>query len=66
YFIKEESKLMTQEREIKPDGKDENHTLMAKFKDRWQNLKEFILLRKKTANWIIEFHSYKIPTKLSN
>ena len=52
YFIKEESKLMTQEREIKPDGKDENHTLMAKFKDRWQNLKEFEFQRKKTANWI--------------
>ena len=39
YFIKEESKLITQEREIKPDGKDENHTQMAKFKGRWQNLK---------------------------
>lgn len=30
---------MTQEREIKPDGKDENYTQMAKTKDRWQNLK---------------------------
>lgn len=30
---------MTQERDIIPDGKDENHTQMAKFKDRWQNLK---------------------------
>ena len=30
---------MTHEREIKPDGKDENYTLMAKIKDRWQNLK---------------------------
>ena len=30
---------MTQERDIRPDGKDENHTLMAKTKDRWQNLK---------------------------
>ena len=40
---------MTQEREIKPDGKDENHTRMAKFKDRWQNLKEFEFQRKKTA-----------------
>ena len=39
YFTKEESKLVTQEREIKPDGKDENHTLMAKTKGRWQNLK---------------------------
>ena len=43
YFIKEESKLITQEREIIPDGKDENYTLIAKTKDRWQNLKEFIL-----------------------
>jgi len=39
YFTKEISKLITQEREIKPDGKDENHTQMAKFKGRWQNLK---------------------------
>ena len=39
YFTKEESKLVTLEREIKPDGKDENHTLMAKTKGRWQNLK---------------------------
>ena len=30
---------MTQEREKRPDGKDENYTLMAKFKDRRQNLK---------------------------
>ena len=30
---------MTQERDIKPDGKDENHTQMAKTKGRWQNLK---------------------------
>ena len=43
---------MTQEREIKPDGKDENHTRMAKFKDRWQNLNGFILLRKNTADWL--------------
>ena len=40
---------MTQEREIKPDGKDENHTLMAKTKGRWQKLKEFEFQRKKTA-----------------
>mgnify|MGYP007037723913 CR=1 FL=1 len=40
---------MTQEREIKPDGKDENHTQMANFKDRWQNLKVFVFQRKKTA-----------------
>ena len=57
YFTKEIGRLMTQEREKRPDGKDENHTIMANFKDRWQNLKEFILVRKKTANWIIEFHS---------
>lgn len=30
---------MTQIRDIKPDGKDENHTQMAKVKGRWQNLK---------------------------
>ena len=52
YFTKEIGRLMTQERDIEPDGKDENHTLMAKTKGRWQNLKEFILLRKKTANWL--------------
>ena len=40
---------MTQEREIRPDGKDENYTLMAKTKGRWQNLKEFKFQRKKTA-----------------
>ena len=49
YFIKEESKLMTQEREIKQAGMDENHTLMAKTKGRWQNLKKFEFQRKKTA-----------------
>ena len=49
YFIKEESKLMTQEREIKQAGMDENHTLMAKTKGRWQNLKVFESQRKKTA-----------------
>ena len=43
YFTKEESKLVTLEREIKPAKMDDNHTLMAKTKDRWQNLKEFIL-----------------------
>ena len=43
---------MTQEREKRPDGKDENHTLMAKVKGRWQNLKVFVFQRKKTANWI--------------
>ena len=40
---------MTQEREIIPDGKDENYMLMANFKDRWQNLKVFEFQRKKTA-----------------
>ena len=30
---------MTLEREKRPYGKDENHTRMANFKDRWQNLK---------------------------
>ena len=49
YFTKEKSKLVTLEREIKPDGKDENHTLMAKTKGRWQNLKVFEFQRKKTA-----------------
>mgnify|MGYP007117045835 CR=1 FL=1 len=52
YFTKEIGRLVTQEREIKPDGKDENHMLMAKAKGRWQNLKVFEFQRKKTANWI--------------
>ncbi len=39
YFTKEIGRLVTQEREIKPAGMDENYTLMAKTKDRWQNLK---------------------------
>ena len=52
YFTKEISRLMTLEREKRPDGKDENHTIMAKFKERWQNLKVFESQRKKTANWI--------------
>ena len=43
---------MTQEREIIPDGKDENYMQIAKFKDRRQNLKVFEFQRKKTANWI--------------
>ena len=30
---------MTQERDIRPDGKDENYIQMAKTKGRWQNLK---------------------------
>ena len=30
---------MTQERNIKQAGMDENYTPMAKTKDRWQNLK---------------------------
>lgn len=49
YFRKEISRLVTLEREIKPDGKDENHTQMAKTKGRWQNLKVFESQRKKTA-----------------
>ena len=52
YFTKETGRLVTQEREIIPDGMDENHTLMAKTKGRWQNLKVFEFQRKKTANWI--------------
>ena len=40
---------MTQEREIKQAKMDENHTLMAKTKGRWQNLKVFKFQRKKTA-----------------
>ena len=51
YFTKETGRLMTQEREIKPAKMDENYTLMANFKDRWQNLKAFESQRKKTANW---------------
>ena len=39
YFTKEESKLVTLEREIRPAKMDENYTLMAKTKGRWQNLK---------------------------
>ena len=49
YFTKEIGRLVTQEREIIPDGMDENHTLMAKTKGRWQNLKEFEFQRKKAA-----------------
>lgn len=62
YFTKEIGRLVTQEREIKPAKMDENHTLMAKFKDRRQNLKVFEFQRKKTANWFhrisfqINFH----------
>ena len=40
---------MTQEREIKQAKMDENYTLMAKTKGRWQNLKVFEFQRKKTA-----------------
>ena len=39
YFTKEIDRLMTQERDIEPDGKDENYTQMANIKGRWQNLK---------------------------
>ena len=51
YFTKEIGRLVTQEREIRPAGKDENYMQIAKFKDRRQNLKEFEFKRKKTANW---------------
>ena len=54
---------MTQERKIKPVKMDENHTLMAKAKGRWQNLKEFILLRKKTANWLRRISFQQNPNK---
>ena len=49
YFTKEIGRLVTLEREIKQAGMDENHTLMAKTKGRWQNLKVFESKRKKTA-----------------
>lgn len=45
---------MTQEREIKPAKMDKNYTLIAKFKDRWQNLKVFESQRKKTAGRLLE------------
>ena len=54
YFTKEESKLVTLEREIKQAKMDENYTPMAKTKDRWQNLKEFEFQRKKTAGRLRE------------
>ena len=49
YFTKEIGRLVTQERDIKQAEMDENYTLMAKTKDRWQNLKVFKSQRKKTA-----------------
>ena len=49
YFTKEIGKLVTLEREIKQAKMDENYTLMAKVKGRWQNLKVFESQRKKTA-----------------
>ena len=49
YFTKEIGRLVTLEREIKPAKMDKNYTLMANFKDRWQNLKVFVFQRKKTA-----------------
>ena len=54
YFTKEISRLVTQEREIKPAKMDKNYTLMAKFKGRWQNLKVFESQRKKTASRLRE------------
>ena len=32
YFTKEIGRLVTQKREIRPDGKDDDHTQMAKTK----------------------------------
>lgn len=49
YITKEIGRLVTLEREIEPDGKDENYMQMAKTKGRWQNLKVFVFQRKKTA-----------------
>ena len=49
YFTKEIGRLVTLEREKRPVKMDENYTLMAKTKDRWQNLKAFEFQRKKTA-----------------
>ena len=49
YFTKEIGRLVTQERDIKQAKMDENYTLMAKTKGRWQNLKVFESPRKKTA-----------------
>lgn len=54
---------MTQEREIIPDGKDENYMQIAKFKDRRQNLKEFEFQRKKTANWLRRISFLQNPNK---
>ena len=45
---------MIQERDIKPAKMDENYTLMAKTKGRWQKLKEFEFQRKKTAGRLRE------------
>ena len=45
---------MTQERDIKQAGMDENYMQMAKTKDRRQNLKVFVFLRKKTAGRLRE------------
>ena len=50
YFTKEIGRLVTQEREIIPAKMDENYTLMAKTKGRWQNLRVVEFKRKKTAN----------------
>ena len=70
YFTKEISRLMTLEREIKQAGMDENHTLMAKNKDRRQNLKEFEFKRKKTANWFhrisFQINFYRVIKPKSN
>ena len=49
YFTKEIGRLMTQERDIRPAGKDENYMQTTKIKDRWQNLKVFEFQRKKNS-----------------
>jgi hypothetical protein len=49
YFTKEIGRLVTQKRDIKQAKMDKNYTLMANFKDRWQNLKVFEFQRKETA-----------------
>jgi len=52
YFTKEIGRLMTQERDIKPAKMDENYTLMANIKGRWQNLKVFEFQRKKNCKLV--------------
>ena len=63
YFTKETGRLMTQEREIKQAGMDENYTQMANIKGRWQNLKVLVFQRKKTANWLRRISFLQNPNK---